>query len=103
MGMSPEDDPSTQGQRLSCRMRKHQLLKLYGFFIGQGDGIAGFGTTHGVAPPAPSLSFPHGVVKLGTYLRYAVLSMLCQIPTSVKRRLVDRGLFGSRLLIPRKI
>src|SRR5450759_4837824 len=38
-------------------MGTHELLKFFGFCIRQGYWIAGFGTSHGVSPPAPVYPF----------------------------------------------
>jgi hypothetical protein len=68
MLMSCENDPGTYRQRLRRGVRSDQVLKALGFFSGQLDWISGFGTSHVLSPPTPSLSSPVDAVKLGKHL-----------------------------------
>jgi hypothetical protein len=68
MSMCLQNDASTQSQRLRRGVCSHQVLKVFGLCLAQGDRIAGFGTAHRVAPPALSLSSLLDPVKLGKHL-----------------------------------
>ena len=68
MLMGGENDPGTHGQRLRRRVSSDELLKVLNFFSGQCNWISGFGTSHGLSPPTPSLSSLIDLVKLGKYL-----------------------------------
>jgi hypothetical protein len=46
-------------------VRTDKLLKLLGFFSCQFNWISGFGTSHMLSPPTPSLSSLADAVKLG--------------------------------------
>src|SRR5713226_9647559 len=53
MGIGPQNDPGTHGERLGGGVSTDQMLKLFGFFSGQFNGISGFGTSHMVSPFIP--------------------------------------------------
>lgn len=75
MVLGEKHDPSMLSQRLRRGMSTRQSLMFFLLSLDQDSRIAGFGTTHRGAPPASSLSFPLDLVKLGSSLRYAVLSL----------------------------
>jgi hypothetical protein len=66
--MGRENNPSPHDQRLRRPVRSDELLKVFGFFSGQLNWIGGFGTSHVLSPPTPSLSSPVDSVKLGKHL-----------------------------------
>ena len=68
MGMGCQNNPSTYGQRLRRRVGSDELLKVFSFFSGQLNWISGFGTSHVLSPPTPSLSSLVDFVKLGKHL-----------------------------------
>src|SRR5947209_20524275 len=63
-----QNDAGPHGQRLRRRVSSDEVLKVPGFFSGQFNGISGFGTSHGLSPPLPSLSSRVDLVKLGKHL-----------------------------------
>ena len=68
MGVRCQNDPGAHGQRLRGRVRSDELLKALGLFSGQYNWIRGFGTSHVLSPPTPSLSSLDDFVKLGRHL-----------------------------------
>ena len=65
MGVGRQNDAGTYRQRLWCPVSLDQVLKALGFFSRQLNRISGFGTSHGLSPPTPSLSSLADVVKPG--------------------------------------
>jgi len=68
MGIRRQNDPGTHRQRLRRGVGSDEVLKTLGFFSGQLNWIRGFGTSHVLSPPTPSLSSLVGFVKLGKHL-----------------------------------
>src|SRR5205814_3420065 len=68
MGMGCQNNPGTHGQCLRRRVGSDELLKVLSVFSGQCNWIGGFGTSHGLSPPTPSLSSLISLVKLGKHL-----------------------------------
>jgi hypothetical protein len=68
MLVGSQNDAGTYGQRLRRRVGSDEVLKVPGFFSGQFNRISGFGTSHGLSPPLPSLSSRVDPVKLGKNL-----------------------------------
>src|SRR5258708_23165570 len=68
MGMGGQNNSSPHGERLWRRVGSDELLKVLSVFSGQCNWISGFGTSHGLSPPTPSLSSLIHLVKLGKYL-----------------------------------
>src|SRR5438105_9902832 len=68
MGVGAQNDPGTHRQRLRGAVSSDEVLKVPGFFSGQFNWISGFGTSHMLSPPTPSLSSGADAVKLGKYL-----------------------------------
>lgn len=68
MDMGRQNDPGTHGQCLLRRVGTDKVLKVLDFFSGQCNWISGFGTSHVLSPPTPSLSSLFDLVKLGKYL-----------------------------------
>src|SRR5436309_1487438 len=68
MGVGGQNDPGTHRQCLRCAVSSDEVLKALGFFSSQCNWISGFGTSHMLSPPTPSLSSLVGFVKLGRHL-----------------------------------
>jgi hypothetical protein len=63
-----QNNPGMHGQCLWRRVGSDELLKVFSFFSGQCNWIRGFGTSHVLSPPTPSLSSLVDSIKLGKHL-----------------------------------